>query len=118
MKRYSVLCYVKDVLIGAISCKEDIEEDGTRTCYIMTITVLKPYRRYGVGSQLLQKAIQDCMVARNITRMRLHMQYGNDQALEFYKNNDFKIVQEMPDYYTDIKPSGCYVLELDLSEKE
>ena len=50
MRRYSVLGYVKDVLVGAISCKEDVDQDGTKTCYIMTITVLKPYRRYGIGS--------------------------------------------------------------------
>ena len=54
MKRYSKFAYVKDVLVGAISCKEDIKEDGSRSCYIMTITVLKPYRRYGVGSELLK----------------------------------------------------------------
>ena len=46
--------------------------------------------------------------------MRLHMQYGNDQALEFYKKNNFKIVKEIPDYYSDLTPAGCYVLELDI----
>jgi ribosomal protein S18 acetylase RimI-like enzyme len=55
MKRYSKMCYVKDVLVGAISCKEDIHpETKEHICYIMTITVLKPYQRYGIGSQLLQ----------------------------------------------------------------
>jgi hypothetical protein len=43
MKRYSKLAYIKDVLVGAISCKEDIDKDGEHVCYIMTITVLKPY---------------------------------------------------------------------------
>ena len=52
-KRYSKFAYVKDVLVGAISCKEDTNEDGSKSCYIMTITVLQPYRRYGVGSALL-----------------------------------------------------------------
>lgn len=50
MQRYSKFAYVKDVLVGAISCKEDILEDGSHQCYIMTITVLKPYRRYGIAS--------------------------------------------------------------------
>jgi hypothetical protein len=49
--RYSKLAYLKDILVGAISCKEDKnEQDGSRVVYIMTITVLKPYRRYGIGS--------------------------------------------------------------------
>jgi len=51
--RYSKLAYLKDVLVGAISCKEDTQDDGSKAVYIMTITVLKPYRRYGIGSKLL-----------------------------------------------------------------
>ena len=53
MRRYSQLAYVKDVLVGAISCKEDLEKSGERVCYIMTISILEPYRRYGIGTQLL-----------------------------------------------------------------
>ena len=63
-ERYSKLAYFKDVLIGAISCKHDSykdedtgeEEEGV---YLMTITVLEPYRRYGLGSRLLEEAIKD-----------------------------------------------------------
>ena len=50
MQRYSKFAYVKDVLVGAISCKEDILESGERVCYIMTITVLEPYKRYGIAT--------------------------------------------------------------------
>lgn len=78
MQRYSILAYIKDVLVGAISCKEDTEADGSKSCYIMTITVLEPYRRYGIGSQLLKKAIDDRMVKRDVKRMKLHVQDGND----------------------------------------
>lgn len=49
-RRYSKFAYIKDVLVGAISCKIDDMPDGSKACYIMTVTVLKPYRRYGVGS--------------------------------------------------------------------
>ena len=61
--RYSSLAYYKDLLVGAISCKYDehIDEEGNKTgkkvVYIMSITVLNPYRRYNIGSQLLDKAI-------------------------------------------------------------
>lgn len=58
-RRYSVLGYYKDVLVGAISCRyenemvetedgkdEKISDSGNKVVYIMTINVLKPYRRY------------------------------------------------------------------------
>ena len=71
--RYSKLAYLKDILVGAISCKEDTLEDGSKAVYIMTITVLKPYRRFGIASQLLEQAIQDCGKSRSIKKMTLHV---------------------------------------------
>lgn len=68
----------------------------------MTITVLKPYRRYGVGSKLLEEAVKDCAEKKNIKYMKLHMQFGNDSALEFYKKNGFEIVETLENYYTDL----------------
>ena len=54
--RYSQLAYYKDVLVGAISCKYEEHKDaegnptGKKVVYIMSITVLTPYRRYNIGS--------------------------------------------------------------------
>tara|TARA_B110000259_G_C13683296_1_gene269221 strand:+ start:196 stop:417 length:222 start_codon:yes stop_codon:yes gene_type:complete len=54
--RYSQLAFYKDVLVGAISCKDEDHKDeegnftGDRSVYIMSITVLSPYRRYNIGS--------------------------------------------------------------------
>jgi N-alpha-acetyltransferase 50 len=111
MRRYSKLAYFKDVLVGGISCKEDIEKSGEHICYIMTINVLKPYQRYGIGSKLLKQAIDDCVMKREVKRMRLHVQSGNDAALAFYQKNGFEVVEELKDYYTDLTPSDCFVLE-------
>ena len=118
MQRYSKFAYVKDVLVAAISCKEDILEDGSKQCYIMTITVLKPYRRYGIASKLLQQAIQDCMLSRDVSRMVLHVQSNNEQALEFYKKNGFEVEQHLEDYYQDLDPSDCYFLVKNVSSNE
>jgi len=71
--RYSKLAYLKDILVGAISCKEDTLEDGSKAVYIMTITDLKPYRRFGIASQLLEQAMQDCGKSRSIKKMTLHV---------------------------------------------
>ena len=43
----------------------------------MTIIVLKPYRRYGIGKQLLEKAIRDCKLA-DVKRIYLHVQCNNE----------------------------------------
>ena len=109
--RYSKLAYLKDILVAAISCKEDTQEDGSKAVYIMTITVLKPYRRFGIASQLLEQAIQDCAKNRAIKRMTLHVQKGNDSAMEFYKKHGFTVKEELKDYYTDLTPADCFVLE-------
>lgn len=114
MQRYSRMAYVKDVMVGAISCKEDIDKSGEHICYIMTITVLKPYQRYGIGSQLLEKAIDECVHQREVKRMRLHVQAGNDAAFAFYKKHGFEVVEELKNYYTDLTPSDCFILEKQL----
>lgn len=110
MQRYSKFAYVKDVLVGAISCKEDIKADGTKECYIMTITVLAPYRRYGIASKLLEQAMEDCMRSRDVSRMVLHVQSNNEQALSFYKKHEFVVEQHLENYYTELEPSDCYFL--------
>lgn len=112
MRRYSRLAYVKDVLVGAISCKEDIDKDTEEhVCYIMTITVLPAYKRYGIGSQMLEQVIEDCVTKRKVKKMRLHVQAGNDAALQFYKKHGFEVKEELKGYYTELDPSDCFLLE-------
>lgn len=56
--RYSQMAYIKDILVGAISTRYEGDPDaatdhskkGKQVVYIMTITVLKNYRRYGIAS--------------------------------------------------------------------
>ena len=54
--RYSSLAYYKDLLVGAVSCRYEDHKDeagnltGNKVVYIMSITVLCPYRRYNIGS--------------------------------------------------------------------
>ena len=111
--RYSKLAYLKDVLVGAISCKEEIRDDAPAV-YIMTITVLKPYRRYGIGSKLLEKAIEDCAKSKSIKSMYLHVQETNESAFEFYKKHGFEVKERLENYYTELDPPHCYILSKSL----
>ena len=69
-ERYSKLCYFKDVLIAAITVKEEMR-DGEMVLYMMTITVLKPYRRYQVGSMLMAEMLRDLKERGEFKKMYL-----------------------------------------------
>ena len=36
-------------MVGGITCRIEVNPDGTKQLYIMTLSVLKPYRRHGIG---------------------------------------------------------------------
>jgi len=127
-RRYSILGYYKDVLVGAVSCRyedemteveEGSEEEpkptGNKVVYIMTITVLKPYRRYQIGTQLLDRAIEDC-TRGDVSKIYLHVLCSNHSAQEFYKKAGFIIKKKLENYYTDLEPPHCYIFEKDLTE--
>ena len=114
--RYSVLAYYKDVLVGAISCKyeDDKDEEGNSTglkvVYIMSITVLNPYRRYNIGSQLLDRAVQDC-IDDEVASIYLHVLCSNEAACKFYEKAGFVVKEKLLNYYTDLTPPDCYIFE-------
>jgi len=52
---YTHLAYFNDILVGAICCRIEPQEHPEFKLYIMTIGVLAPYRRLGIGQQLLKQ---------------------------------------------------------------
>ena len=60
---------------------------------------------------MLQQVIEDCVTARQVKKMRLHVQAGNDAALQFYKKHGFEVKEELKGYYTELDPSDCFLLE-------
>ena len=60
---------------------------------------------------MLEKAIDVCVKDRGVKKMYLHVQSSNESALAFYKKHGFTVKEELRDYYTDIDPPHCFVLE-------
>ena len=100
-------------------------------CYIMTLGVLPHYRRLGIASKLLHKAMENlqAFVAKKnadaarsdpkhsgrkpkveITEVRLHVQVSNAAGLDFYKAQGFDMHELVEDYYTAVEPRGAYLL--------
>ena len=59
---------------------------------------------------MLTKAIEDCK-KEDVKRMYLHVLCSNESALEFYKSNGFTVKEKLLDYYTDLDPPHCFILE-------
>ena len=84
----------------------------------MTITVFEKYRRYGIASKLLVKAIEDWCKSKKVKYIFLDVQENNLSALEFYKKHDFVVSNLNEGYYTNIEPSNSYFLYKELKWDE
>eukprot|EP00439_Symbiodinium_sp_Y106_P042544 s1972_g5.t1 len=111
---YCRLGFYADVLVGSICCRPEERKEGGKALYIMTLSVLKPYRGRSLASQLVQwivdKAQKEESVKDDVREVYLHVQTSNKTALTFYHKFDFKVTEEIKDYYQNIDPPDCYVL--------
>lgn len=149
----------KNVPVGAITSRVDDKAEnpegmtdfGMSKCsrvfaekhlYIMTLGVIAPYRRLGIGSKLLnglmdeinlsnERAIKEYHAGSNsidfsdganyyntwpiITALTLHVQYNNTAGMKFYESNGFKVARDVPNYYTRIEPRGAYFMMREVS---
>mmetsp|Transcript_14436 Transcript_14436/g.28490 ORF Transcript_14436/g.28490 Transcript_14436/m.28490 type:complete len:199 (+) Transcript_14436:50-646(+) len=116
---YSRLGFYADILVSSICCRLEDRAAGGRALYIMTLSVLKPYQRRGLASQLIEWVVDKAQgkegQADEVQEIYLHVQTSNAGAIAFYKQYDFEITDEIPNYYKNIEPPDCYVLRRELN---
>mmetsp|Transcript_25844 Transcript_25844/g.72047 ORF Transcript_25844/g.72047 Transcript_25844/m.72047 type:complete len:235 (-) Transcript_25844:68-772(-) len=116
---YSRLGYYADILVSSICCRLEDRPAGGKALYIMTLSVLKPYQRRGLASQLIKWAVDKAEskdgLADDIQEIYLHVQTSNTSALSFYKSFGFEVSEEIKNYYKKIEPPDCYVLRKPLN---
>ena len=76
--QYTHLAYFADIMVGAICCRMEPQEGQNFKLYVMTIGVLAPYRRLGIGARLLEQTLEACSKEPNCEEVYLHVQVGND----------------------------------------
>lgn len=81
--------------------------------HIISIAVDKNYRRQGAGTQLLVKAIS-ILALLNIDAIYLEVNENNKEAVEFYKNFNFKVDRVVPGYYEN--GDGAIIMYIPLRE--
>ncbi|KAI8622232.1 acyl-CoA N-acyltransferase, partial [Chytriomyces sp. MP71] len=110
-----------ETCIGAICCRR--ERNGRRddgltsgppdSLYIMTIGILAPYRRLGIGSSLLSSLITRATDDPTLAYIQLHVQITNTEALAFYAKYGFRVVVRVDGYYRlnkGVIPPDAYLL--------
>jgi [ribosomal protein S18]-alanine N-acetyltransferase len=73
---------------------------GGATGHIITIDVLAPARRYGLGSQLLGAA-ESRLRAGGARAVGLETAVDNHPAIAFYKRHGYDVVGTWPRYYSN-----------------
>ncbi len=81
---------------------------------IISFAVRKKFRRKGIGKRLLKAAIERCR-ERGKKKILLEVRVSNFIAQNLYKKMGFKIIDIIPNYYTD--GEDAYLMALDISEQ-
>lgn len=83
----------------------------TKRIYIMTLGCLSAYRRYGIGTKLVEFIIQQAKDYGDVDGIFLHVQTSNLIAKAFYEKLGFQVVGDVwKDYYNRIEPRDAYLL--------
>jgi len=86
----------------------------TRRGHIVSIAVLPPYRRKGIGTSLLRHALHSLRYDYGCEEAYLEVRVSNEPAINMYKKLGFQIVKTIPLYYMD--GEDAYVMGIDLRE--
>lgn len=102
------IAYFNGKEAGVLSARI-IPTDCGKSLYLTSLGCKLFNRRQGIGALLLKQAIewaknQDC------GRLYLHVQEGNEAAIEFYRAKDFQIEKVVPGYYTRLNPSNAFIM--------
>ncbi|XP_056401866.1 N-alpha-acetyltransferase 30 [Hyla sarda] len=92
------LAMVEEECVGAIVCKLDMHKKMFRRGYIAMLAVDSKYRRKGIGTILVKKAIY-AMVEGDCDEVVLETEITNKSALKLYENLGFVRDKRLFRYY-------------------
>ncbi len=72
-----------------------------RHAHVVSIAVREPYRRRGIASEILLKAMENGVEAYNVTECFLEVRVSNQPAIALYEKLGFTNVNNKLGYYMD-----------------
>jgi len=107
--RTFIVAETDGVMIGYVMCR--IERDFsslslrpfsiTKKGHIISIAVLPEYRSKGVGSALVEEALEAMSVHYGAERCYLEVRVSNVSALKLYRKLGFEVDKTLTGYYSD-----------------
>ena len=62
------------------------------------------------GAKLLEQSLEACSKAPDCEEVYLHVQVGNDEAVNFYKGFGFEVGEVIKDYYQRLDPNDAHLI--------
>ena len=75
---------------------------GDDNAHLDLLAVAPPYRRLGIGRQLLQW-LEKCAVVAGIFNVALEVRAGNQGAQLFYERMGYRTLAQLPGYYQGVE---------------
>merc|ERR1712066_175380 len=134
---FAKLAYFNDLVVGAVCFRledssspeiglqqkpvspDDVKKSKLKRVYIMTLGCLAPYRRYGVGSKMVEWVISESQKMGDIDGIFLHVQINNLAAKQFYEKQSFNQQGDVcENYYKRVEPAHAFLLHFPIEPKE
>lgn len=117
------------IVVGGIQCRLSLipalpssPGQGQESLYIQTLATLAPYRYLGVGSALLEAAIEAATAGNGngvVRDVYAHVWEANEDALEWYAKRGFVAEPSVVEgYYRKLRPSGARVVRRRVGVRE
>ena len=75
---------------------------GEDDAHLDLLAVALPYRRTGIGRQLVEW-LEKCAVVAGIFNVALEVRAGNESAQRFYENLGYRTLAHLPGYYQGVE---------------
>ena len=114
-----LIARVGDKIVGYIMCRVEnsfrfmgFKPGFQRIGHIVSIAVLPEYRRMGIGTELIIRALNSLKNDYKCRSVYLEVRVSNIGAINFYRRLGFKIDRVIKGYYKD--GEDAYVMSKDL----
>jgi ribosomal-protein-alanine N-acetyltransferase len=102
LRAYPDSFLVAEVPLGGIVGYCVASEEG-KSAHLISIGVLREFRRRGVGTELIQALVGNLGSA--VRELRLEVKQGNTEAIRLYEGLGFREVSLIENYYADGSPA-------------